>query len=203
MQSKTKLIALLATLSIILAAIAVSMVFAFASLNHHVSSLIRVTYNCNASSVVADVSANKYFKTNEPIAFTGGVDGVVSFNEASSNNQSLSTNSTTLTGYYDYVIYEYIFENKSANTINVSLTASGWNNLIMFYTQPTTTQKTDIYSSFDENDYIEGGVIAATNILGNSTAYLYVAIKVERKASNASADFAQEFVWTIQDGSAI
>ena len=199
MHAKTKIIIVLSFVSIILASIVISMVVTFASVNQTIESLVRVTYlSSSTQNVSASVSANKYFTKNEPIAFSGGTNGVITFNSESSSNQTLTTETTNLTGYYQYVIYEYVFTNNGENTMNVSLSANNLNNLKMFYTAPTTTRKTNIYTDFDENDYLEGTTTPAANIASGATAYVYVAIKIAVLANDAS--FNQNFVWTISDG---
>ncbi len=199
MHAKTKLIITLSFVSVVLACIAISMAVTFASVNQTVESLVRVTYRSSTENVSATVSANKYFAKDEPIAFTGGTDGIITFNGESSSNQTLTTETTNLTGYYRYVVYEYIFTSNGTNTMNVSMSANNLNNLKMFYTNPTTTRKTNIYTSFPESsDYVEGTTTPATNIASGTTAYVYVAIKINILAQDAS--FTQNFVWTIADG---
>ena len=201
MQAKSKLILALSFVSIILTCIAVSMVITFASVSQTVESLVRINYvSATSQDVMLDASANKYFKTDNPIAFTGGTNGVVTFDANSSDNQSLTTQTTELSITHQYVIYEYVFTNNGTNTINISMNVNNLNNLIMFYTTPSTTRKTNIYTSFDESDYTQGTSIPASNIASGATVYAYVAIKIDFLAGDAS--YTHGFDWTIIDGAA-
>lgn len=204
MQSKTIYVALLASLSIILTAVFVTMFITLAASTQGVSSLIRVTYV--APLVNANVSANKYFKTDNPIPFTGGTNGVVNFAENTSANQTLTTQTTTLTFYDQYVVYEYVFENLDSDAMYISLETSNIssNNLRMFYTAPTTTRKTNIYTSYPTDlDYTEGTSIAATSVASLTTAYVYVVIKIKKLTEDVTYNLSSNFVWTIQNGSTI
>ena len=166
---------------------------AWASANQQLDSLIKVTYRVGDVSV--NVSANKYFQTDSPEAFTGGDNGVARF-DGSLSTQTLQTTQTELRNYAPYVVFEYVFENTSTNEIHVSLNASDLNNLTMFVTSPLTTQKQNVFTNFNELDYTQASTISGEVIQSGGTAYIYIAIKITRLANNAYCP--HEFVWTIQ-----
>lgn len=167
---------------------------AWASANQQLSSLIKVTYRVGSVSV--NVSANKYFQTDTPEAFTGGDNGVATFDGGSSSSQTLQTTQTELQNYAQYVVFEYIFENTSVNEISVSLTTSDLDNLTMFVTSPSTVQKQNVFTGFDESAYTQATTIQNATIQGGTTAYIYVAIKIACLANDAYCP--HEFVWDIQ-----
>ena len=142
-----------------------------------VNASINVTYT--VTDVIVDVSANKYFTSNTAIPFTGGVNGVVSFDVTSSATpQTLSTTSTSLTSVNDYVVYEYKFVNNGENNILASLSTGTATNITWYVSAPNTTRKTNIYTGFSSNDYTAGNSITNAPIGGNSTTYAYIVMKI-------------------------
>ena len=193
MKTKNKLIIMLISLITVLCICIVSISFVLASVNQRVSSQIKVTYI--ADKVTINVSANKYFKNDTPIPFSGGTDGVVRFDMNSQTNQTLTTTRTDLTNPFYYVVYEYIFENIGGNDISASLTVNGLENLEMYVDNASTTQKENVYTEFDKTDYTKSSSIQGVTIQTEETVYVYVVIAVERLANDAS--YLDGFVWTM------
>ncbi len=216
MQAKTKWITTLASLCAVLVVAIVSMGIVWAATSQSVQTSIRVTYS--VSDVVCDVSANKYFHTDSPTAFTGGTNGVISFNAPdASDTRTLTTTATTLNSAAtdQYVIYEYIITNKSSEAMNAALvttvTDEDNTNLTFYVSAPSATRKTNVVSTFDPSSgWTAGNSIAATTIAAApaptaatpeyTTTYAYVAIKVTN--TNITASFTGAFTWTLQNGAA-
>jgi len=195
MQTKTKLITVLASLCGVLVLGMVAMGIAWAAATQTIQSTINVTYT--VSDAVVSVSANKYFGSDTPTAFTGGTSGTISFSATdASTTGTLSTTDTALTSTNDYVIYEYVFVNNGANSLTAALAIGSTTNLTTYVIAPTTTRKTTIYTGFDTSDYTAASSISATTIAPGATAYAYVAMKVTDNSANAS--FSGTFTWTIQ-----
>ena len=163
-----------------------------------VNASINVTYT--VTDVIVDVSANKYFTSNTAIPFTGGVNGVVSFDVTSSATpQTLSTTSTSLTSVNDYVVYEYKFVNNGENNILASLSTGTATNITWYVSAPNTTRKTNIYTGFSSNDYTAGNSITNAQIGGNSTTYAYIVMKIANITQHSS--FSGTFAWTLTNDS--
>ena len=195
MQTKTKLIVALSSLCSVLAIGIVMMGIAWAATTQTIQSTINITYT--VSDVIVSVSANKYFSSNTPTAFTGGTNGTLTFSATDASSTGvLSTTDTALSSSNDYVIYEYVFTNGGSNALSASLAIGSTTNLTTYVIAPTTTRKTSIYTGFTPSDYTASSSISATNIAGGATAYAYVAMKVTDNSANAS--FSGTFTWTLQ-----
>ena len=195
MKSKTKWIAALTSLCVVLLIAVVSLGIVWAATTQSVSSSVKVTYT--VTDVVADVSASRYLTSaNTKTDFTGGTNGVVTFNAPDvSTTETLSITDTTLTSTNNLVVYEYVIKNKGANTITASLATGTATNLTIYTIAPTTTQKTNVISSFDATEWTASNAIAATTIASGATTYAYVAMKIADTADDAS--FNGTFVWTL------
>lgn len=202
MQTKTKWITTLATLCAVLVVAIVSMGIVWAAASQQVRTSVNITYTVSGN-VICDVSANKYFGSDTPTAFSGGTAGVLSFNAPDASTVgTLTIADTTLTTTNDYVIYEYVFTNNNADAaMNVALATGSATNLTFYVIAPTTTRLTNIYTGFDPSTtWSTGNSIAATDIAAGATAYAYVAAKVTDL--NQAATFSGYFTWTINAGAA-
>ncbi len=193
MKSKRLSIAL-CILGSSLAVVIASIALIWATVTIGVNASINVTYT--VTDVIVDVSANKYFVSNTAIPFTGGNNGVVSFDVTSASApQVLTTNATSLTSINDYVVYEYKFVNNGENGILANLTTGNATNITWYVSPPSATRKTNIYTTFAPSNYTTGNSISNAPISGNSTTYAYIAMKITNITQHSS--FSGTFAWTL------
>jgi len=193
-----RLLIVLCVLFCVLAVIGATIAIVWASIIIGLNTNINVSYT--VTDVIVDASANKYFENDTAIPFTGGTNGVASFGAtATATPQTLSTTATALTSINDYVVYEYIFVNNGANSILANLTTGSATNLTWYVSAPSTTRKTNIYTTFNASNYTQANSITNATIAGNSTAYAYVVMKITNITQNSS--FSGTFSWTLTNNS--
>jgi len=198
MQTKTKLIVALSSLCSVLVIGIVMMGIAWAATTQTIQSTINITYT--VSDVIVSVSANKYFSSNTPTAFTSGTNGTLTFSATDASSTGvLSTTDTALSSSNDYVIYKYVFTNGGSNALSASLAIGSTTNLSTYVIAPTTTRKTSIYTGFSSNDYTAGNSITNAPIGGNSTASAYIVMKITNITQHSS--FSETFAWTLTNDS--
>ena len=208
MQAKTKWIAALATFCGVMIVAIISMGIIWAASSQQVQTSIRVTYTVSGN-VICDVSATKYTTSaNTATAFTGGSNGVISFNAAdASQTGTLSITDTELTTSDQVVIFEYVITNKNQSAaLSASLATGSATNMTFYVKAPSATRLTNPVSTFDATAWTQGNSIAATEIpaataSANTTYYAYVAVKVTDL--NLDASFEGTFTWSLAAGTAV